>query len=186
MNSIDAIKSCDAWLRSTKSSVIGELIIVGGAALNWSNYTDRNTTDVDTIGIEGGPDAFTMVQTLRSFADTPEGKELELDREWINMAASSFIHLMMVNWQNDLELLYEGSNIRQYCPSRANLVILKLVAATDRGRQDIDDLRAMQPSDAMLSLARTHLSHLSKTNASVDLAKIDAVIAQLGRGADAS
>lgn len=186
MNTIDAIKRCDTWLAASKSSVNGDLIIVGGAALNWSNYTDRTTTDVDVISIEGGPDTISLIRALRSFADTTEGQELQLDREWINMAATGFTHLMLDNWHHDIQLLYRGSNIRLYSPSRVNLVILKLVAAADRGRQDFDDLQAMRPNVQVLEIAQRHLSHLAKTNRNLNDQKIQAVIAQLGHYPDAS
>ena len=129
----------DLFLKSKGLSFTG--VIIGGAALNILNITNRVTRDIDFISPEI-PQA--IKQASIDFVNMNPKFQLNA-KEWFNNGPISLIKDLETDWQKRLVHIYKGKAIDLYALGRLDLLKTKLYAYFDRDI-DLSDCMALKPT----------------------------------------
>lgn len=168
---ITAFELLDDFLTEGKSAPVW-LVVGGGSALLAQRLSTRQTKDVDVMALrewEGNVvSAYPLPERVKNAA-AKVAKELRLDPDWLNGAASlhgfdlSLLHSWF--WQ-ELDTREYGRNLKISFIGRKGLILLKLSAALDRDqRRDIEDLACLKPTRAEVEeLLRWLLLHIHETS----------------------
>lgn len=133
------IDEFDLFLKSKGLTFNG--VIIGGAALNILNITNRVTRDIDFISPE-----IPIVIKQASIDFVNQNPKFQLNaNEWFNNGPISLIKDLPADWQNRLVNIYKGSAIDLFTLGRLDLLMTKLYAYCDRDI-DLSDCIALKPS----------------------------------------
>ncbi|PCJ62323.1 MAG: hypothetical protein COA79_04465 [Planctomycetota bacterium] len=118
-----------------------EGIIIGGAALNIMNITNRVTRDIDFLDPKI---PLAIKDASINFIKSNPSLQLNAE-EWFNNGPNALIRDLPQNWKNGLVEIYKGKAIQLKTLSRIDLLKTKLYAYCDRDI-DLDDCIALKPS----------------------------------------
>lgn len=122
-----------------------EAIIIGGAALNILDISDRKTKDVDCL------DPHIPIEIKKASSDFAiKYKEFGLDVDWLNNGPETLKTDLPKGWRLRLQVLYAGDAIHFECLGRADLIKSKLFAYCDRISPDFEDLKKIKPTKTEL------------------------------------
>jgi hypothetical protein len=123
---LEALRALDEELG--KSSVRGEVFVVGGAAMTLAYDARRSTVDVDAV--------FAPSAAVRAAASRVADR-LGFEPDWLNDAAKAFLP----GDDPDRIGVYEGTNLSVAAASPRFLLAMKLLAS--RVERDQDDIRLL-------------------------------------------
>jgi hypothetical protein len=155
---LDLLKELDQWLEFNDVEPI-ELVVCGGVAMALQNLNTRTTRDVDVLGTwhQG-------LMQIASLTEFPPGvrasiarvaqnhPELrDLGKDWVNLGPTELARRgLPKGFESRLQTTRLGKKLVLHLLSRADLIPLKLYAASDRFslRQAIhlDDLKLLKAS----------------------------------------
>lgn len=125
---------------ATKGLVF-DAIIIGGAALNILDITDRKTKDVDCLDPEIPEE---IKAASQKFAQ--QRGDLALDADWLNNGPKTLKTDLPKGWRNRTQVLFVGKAIRFEVLGRADFLKSKLFAYCDRTSPDFEDLKSIKPT----------------------------------------
>lgn len=133
---IKTIQQFDSYLGERSLKFQGT--IIGGAAINLLEISDRVTMDVDMLSPKIPED---IKQISQEFA-----LKHDLDKDWFNNGPDSLLNLLPSGWKAKTRVVYNGENLVLTTLSRADLLKTKLFSYCDRINPDMADLVAMKPT----------------------------------------
>jgi Nucleotidyltransferase of unknown function (DUF6036) len=140
-----------------------EVLVVGGSGLLLLGYITRTTRDVDVVAFRQDGEfreASSLPGPLRDAA-AATARAFGLSDDWLNTGPANLMFFgLPEGYQDRLQVsTYGGLTI--HAAGRADQIALKLYAATDATRlRDLDDLRAINPSEAeLVEAARWVMAH---------------------------
>lgn len=139
------IKHFDLYLK--KRGLSFTATIIGGAALNIMDVTNRNTKDIDCIDPEI-PDA--IKKAAIEFAKTHPDLNLNANK-WLNNGPISILKDLDKDWKHKTQIIFQGKAIQLSTLDRVSLLKTKLFAYCDRDT-DFDDCVMLRPSKKELEL----------------------------------
>lgn len=131
------IKSFDQYLRS--KGLRFEAIVIGGAALNIMDVTNRLTRDVDLI------DPRIPQEVKEASIGFLKDSKFKLQENWLNNDAISLTKDLPDKWRLRVQKIYEGKSLTLYTLGRLDLLKTKLYALCDRAT-DFSDCVKLAPS----------------------------------------
>jgi hypothetical protein len=129
----------DLFLKSKELSFTG--VIIGGAALNILNITNRVTRDIDFISPEI---PLVIKQASIDFVNLNPKFQLNA-KTWFNNGPISIVKDLQADWQNRLVNIYKGKAIDLFTLGRLDFLMTKLYAYCDRDF-DYSDCIALKPT----------------------------------------
>jgi hypothetical protein len=121
-----------------------EGVVIGGGALILAGIIDRPTKDLDFLDPEIPPE---ILEAAAEFA----GSRPELWVRWFNNGPRSLIRDLPPDWEEHLQLVFEGESLTLRTLGRLDLLRSKLFAYCDR-QQDVDDCVALSPTSEELQI----------------------------------
>lgn len=116
-------------------------VIIGGAALNILDISNRKTKDVDCLDPEIPPE---IKEASRKFAE--QRVDLSLDENWLNNGPSTLKVDLPEGWRRRTETLFRGNALDLEVLGRTDLLKSKLFAYCDRTTPDFEDLKDLKPT----------------------------------------
>ncbi|MCM2352542.1 MAG: DUF6036 family nucleotidyltransferase [Pseudobdellovibrio sp.] len=118
-----------------------EAVIIGGAALNILDITNRKTKDVDCLDPE-------LPSEIKKASEEFAKKRLDLglDIDWLNNGPQTLKTDLPKGWRIRTQLLYRGNAINLDVLGRSDLLKSKLFAYCDRTAPDFEDLKSLKPT----------------------------------------
>ena len=117
-------------------------IVIGGAALIVSGVVDRATEDVDCV-IDSIPEEISKAAS--EFSKVYNGPGSPLNQDWLNNGPKNIRRDLPIDWENNVQLLFNGKSLKLTTLSRINLLKTKLYAFCDR-QEDFADCLALKPT----------------------------------------
>lgn len=136
MIGFDLVTAFDAYLH--ERGLRFECVVIGGGAMILAGIIDRPTKDLDCLDPEI-PEP--IAQAARDFAHARP----ELWERWFNNGPRSLIRDLPPDWEEHLQLVFEGKSLTLRTLGRLDLLRSKLFAYCDR-QQDLDDCVALSPT----------------------------------------
>jgi hypothetical protein len=156
-----------------------ELLVVGGAAgiLGGNLAPGRTTLDCDIMVVAPSDDR--AWKRLRDGA-MAVARELGLSSNWLNDGARAWRDTLPADWRDRRILALDLPSLRIFIPSRADFIVMKIMAGRD---QDIEDLRHVAPTRDELAFARSILErwphdHWPQSRINVALETLGAIEAE--------
>jgi hypothetical protein len=149
----------ERFLARAADTLVGDWVLIGGAAAAVWFAPGRTTEDIDLVGSEG-----TNAERLRvmEVAD-----EQGLPVEAVNSAADFYVR-RIPDWSREVVLLRQGTSARIYRPTATMFLLLKIGRL---GEQDLDDCLGL-------------LQWCGEHSEPLDRARVSAALAQLAPTTD--
>lgn len=122
-----------------------DVTVIGGAALNILQISQRLTTDVDCLAPTIPDD---IKKASLEFQIT--FPELGLIKDWLNNGPSSLVRDLPQGWPSRLTQGFKGTNLIINVLGRPDLLKTKLYAYCDRNNPDFEDLLLLKPTQEEL------------------------------------
>lgn len=129
------------------------LVVCGGSALLTQHLTTRTTRDVDVMALreweENVVSAYPLPDAVKDAAYRV-AKELRLNQDWLNSAASLHgfdLSVLPTRFWQEVDTREYNHHLKISFIGRPGLILLKFSAVLGRDqRRDIDDLLCLQPT----------------------------------------
>ncbi len=144
---LKALKNLDSL--STKPF---ELIIAGGSAMICAYQYPLGTVDVDVVVRKA--DLSEVDAYIKKTA-----QKLSLSPDWLNVWVSSFTHYLPADYEDRLNILFQGKKVTAKVFGKEDILILKCFA--HRGK-DIGHVKALIKQKADTSFVEKHINTLLK------------------------
>lgn len=133
-----------------------EILVVGGSGLLLLGSISRTTKDVDVVAIrlEGDfREVSSLPEPLRDAA-AATARAFGLSDDWLNIGPADLMFFGLPEGYRDRLQVSTYGGLTVHAAGRVDQIALKLYAATDATRlRDLDDLRAIKPSESELVAA---------------------------------
>lgn len=128
------------------------LELAGGAAMILGGYLERVTEDADVIR------SIPRLAELAEHVEAVAGEQ-GLPDEWLNDAAKAYADVLPADYVDRLEPVGEFGNLEVLVLGRKDLILMKLYAMRVG---DIEDLRALEPTEEEFSWVEGQLERIAK------------------------
>jgi hypothetical protein len=129
-------------VRAIGEQLDGNWLLVGGAALALWVAPRRQTEDVDIVAMtESGGERLALMELA---------EQLGLPIEAVNSAADFFVR-RIEGWQDQIELLHQGTRSSVYRPNATLMLLLKMRRLSER---DLEDCELVLGTGAVIDRAR--------------------------------
>ena len=131
-----------------------ELIIAGGSAMVCSYKYPLATIDVDAVIRKASLDE--VDKYIKKTA-----KKLLLSPDWLNMWVSSFTHYLPADYEQRLNMLFQGKKVTAKTFGKEEILILKCFAHRSK---DVGHAKALIKQKADIEMVEKHINQLKEQN----------------------